>query len=279
MKLSDFRQPATLEEATSLLKELKDKALPIAGGTSLHFLTTMKDRIAVDLTGLGLEGISDNGDSFEVGAATVVADLIGRRDDWVLCKAAQTLSTNQIRHMSTIGGNIVAVFPWADFPVALLALDGEATIKGDSERKIPFDEYFKGQPSRLFNDGDILTSIKVMKTREKEGFGYYKEVRTAAGFSMATGAAKVKVVDGNIETARVAVGACTGIPRRLTEVEDALKGVNAEWDEINKAVVKATESRKWRTTESQSAEYTAHLACVVLTDAIVQACEKAQKGA
>jgi carbon-monoxide dehydrogenase medium subunit len=279
MKLSDFRQPATLAEATAVLKELGDKAMPLAGGTALHFLTTLKDKIAVDISGLGFNKITDTGSAFEIGATTIVSDLMKTSPGFVLGKVAKTLSTNQIRHMATVGGNIVSIFPWADFPVALLALDGEASICGNSDRNVAFDEYFKGQPSRLFEAGDLLKSIKVSKLKSGEGFGYHKEVRTAAGFSMATSAAKVKVADGKIETVRVAVGACIGIPRRLTEVEDALKGIKADWNEINAVVVEQTKSRKWKSIEAQGVEYTAHLAKTVITDAIFEACSNAEKGA
>jgi len=279
MKLSDFRQPATLNEATKILKELGDKAMPLAGGTALHFLTTLKDKIAVDISSLGLNKISDNGANFEIGATTIVSDLMKARPGFVLGKVAKTMSTNQIRHMATVGGNIVAVFPWADFRVALLALDGEASICGNSDRDVAFDEYFKGQPARLFEAGDLLKSIKVKKLESSEGFGYHKEVRTAAGFSMATSAAKVKVADGKIETIRTAVGACTGIPRRLPDLETALKGINVDWKEINAVVVEQTKARKWKSIESQGAEYTAHLAQTVITDAIFEACKNAEKGA
>jgi len=279
MKLSDFRRPSTLKEASSLLKELGDDGLPIAGGTALHFLTTLKDKTAVDITGLGLDGIKDNGCHFEIGSTTYVSDLMKRRDGWVLCQVAKKMSTNQIRHMATVGGNIVSVFPWADFPVALLALDGRAEIIGNSDRLVDFDDYFKAQPARLFEPGDLLKSIKVRKLIKNEGFGYHKEVRTAAGFSMVTAAARVMVTDEKIEEARVAVGACTGIPRRLTDVEDAVKGIAVDWKEINKVVIDATKNRKWKLIEAQGVEYTAHLVQTVITDAIFNGCQNLNKEA
>ena len=279
MKLSDFQRPATIEEARKALKDHGEAAMAVAGGTALYFMQGVKDKIAIDITRLGFDGIKKGNGTFSIGSTTAIADLVEFHEEgWALCQVAARLATNQVRHMSTVGGNIARVFPWADFPVALLALDGEVVIQSDSEKKMAIDDYFKGQPAKHYGAGDLLKSVEVKAVSSGEGFGYHKEVRTAAGFSMVTAAAKVTVKDGAIESARVAVGAAVGMPQRLEELEKALIGKNVDLDEINKCVETATQDNQWKTKEGQGEVYTANLVQVGLTDAIFQAADRAQKG-
>ncbi len=120
MKLVDFRQPARADEARAALKELGDSAAPIAGGTSMVFLPGNEEKVAVDLMRLGLDGIRRENGAFRVGATTRLAVLQKHHEaGWVLDRVAVHLASQQIRNMSTIGGNIARVFPWSDFAVAL----------------------------------------------------------------------------------------------------------------------------------------------------------------
>ena len=102
----------------------------MAGGTSLHFLG-VTEKTAVDLSHLGLSGIKKKGGTFLIGATTSLGELMNYQGPgWVLDQVALHTSTQQIRNISTLGGNIVRVFPWNDFPVALLALDATLCIEG-----------------------------------------------------------------------------------------------------------------------------------------------------
>jgi len=277
MKLSDFQRPKTVDEARKALRDLGAAALPLAGGTSLHFMQGTKDKVAVDISRLGLAGIKKARGGFTVGATTPIADLVRfHADGWALCQVGARMATNQVRNMSTVGGNVARVFPWADLPVALLALDGTMTVAAGSEKTVAVDEFFKGQPARLFQGGDLLTAVNVNAVGAGEGFGYVKEVRTAAGFSMATAAAKVTMKDGRIAAARVAVGAVVGMPQRLTALEKALVG--AKVGEVAAIVAEATEGTAWKAKEGQGAEYTAHLARVTIADAVTMAAERAENG-
>ena len=98
----------------------------------------------MDITRLGLHGIREESGTFRIGATTRIAALQKHHEaGWVLDRVAMHLASQQIRNMSTLGGNIARVFPWADFPVALLALGAEMVIAGDGgERVVGADEFF-----------------------------------------------------------------------------------------------------------------------------------------
>jgi hypothetical protein len=72
--------------------------------------------------------------------------------------------------MSTLGGNIVRVFAWADFPVALLALGATMIIQGDEARRVAADEFFNGQPVRLLKTGDLLVGVQIPALSAGPGF-------------------------------------------------------------------------------------------------------------
>lgn len=279
MKFRDFIIPGSLDEARSRLKELGDGAMPVAGGTALHFLAEHSEKTVVDITRLGLDGIVKDGSGFRIGAATTVALIQAfRAGGWELHRVARCMATQQIRNVSTIGGNIARVFPWADFPVALLALDASMTILGDREVTLPADEYFKSQPSRLYRKGEILTAVTVPSVGTDEGFGYHKEVLTSSGFSMMTAAALIRLEGKSIGNVRLAAGAGLSFPRRLTEVEEKLKGRPAAGPGFERAVADGAGGMKWKGKEGMSDEYAVQLAQVILHDVLMQAL-KGTKGA
>jgi CO/xanthine dehydrogenase FAD-binding subunit len=268
MKLNEFIIPDDLRAAKSALKKLGDKGFAVAGGTSLHFLG-LAEKTAVDLTHLGLSGIKKTGGSFLVGATTNLGELMKYQSaGWVLDRVALHTSTQQIRNISTLGGNIVRVFPWNDFPVALLALDATMYVEGAKEKAYSADDFFDGQPVRLFKPGQLLTRIEVPVLKKGQGFGYHKEVRLHAGFSLMTAAAVVTVKAGRIKEVRVAAGAGIALPARLPLVEAALEGQSAEAPSLNQAVANGTTELSWKGKEGMSDQYAAHLGRVVLMDVL-----------
>jgi CO/xanthine dehydrogenase FAD-binding subunit len=99
--------------------------MALAGASSLLFLRHKEPKTAVDLSRAGPgRHPSGGGDGFAIGAMTSIDEL--RRPCGGRLGAGPggpaNFVTQQVRNMSTLGGNIVRVFAWADFPVALLAL-------------------------------------------------------------------------------------------------------------------------------------------------------------
>jgi aerobic carbon-monoxide dehydrogenase medium subunit len=273
MKLVDFKIPTRLDEARNILKQLGSTALPIAGSTSLVFAAGKDDKVAVDITRLGLHGIRKESGTFRIGATTTIAAMQKHREDgWVLDRVAKHLASQQIRNISTLGGNIVRVFPWADFPVALLALNAEMVIAGEGgERVAGADEFFAGQPTRLLKPGELLAAVKVKSVPLGSGFGYRKEARAHMGFSVMTAAALLEADGRKIKSARVAVGAGVPFPARLKAVEDALVGKPASESLFKEAAAKGAEGLKVKSAAGNTDEYTLHLAPVVMCDALAEA--------
>jgi aerobic carbon-monoxide dehydrogenase medium subunit len=280
MRFRDFAQPASLADAVSALKTLGAAGYPVAGGTSVVFAAGNDEKVAVDINRLGLDGIARENGAFRVGAVTRIAELQKHREPgWVLDRVARHLASQQIRNMSTIGGNIARVFPWADFPVALLALDAVMIVREASERPVPADEYFSSQPARLFKNGALLAAVKVPAVGPGSGFGYHKETRTALGFSLMTAAALLRLEGGRIASARVALGAGVPFPARLAAVEQALTGKAGGEALFREAAAKGLAGLTFMPSDGFSEEYTTHLSQVVVRDALEQALATAKGGA
>ena len=272
MKLCEFIRPASLAAARDNLRELGPKGMILAGGTALHFMQDHTPVTAVDITRLGLSFIKQEGDFYNIGATTPLADIQRyRAPRWAMHEICRRISTHQIRNISTLGGNICRVFPWADLPVVLLAMDARMVIYSDKEEEFAADEYFKTQPAKRFLDGNILTSVKVPALQAHHGFGSMKVVRTQASFAIVTIATRLELDGQTIKAARVAAGSAIPFPRRLPSVEAALTGREACTKVFQEAAAKAGGDAIWRGREGMSPDYSRHLAEVTILDALERA--------
>ncbi len=284
MRLKDFVRPGSLEEAHGVLEELGKDGMVLAGGTALHFMQGGDSVTAVDITRLGLNYIreEDGGATYRIGATTPIADIQRyRAPRWALHEICRRMATHQIRNISTIGGNIGRVFPWADLPVVLLAMGAKVvTYDGGDEQETSADEFFKDQPARrLAGTGKLIVAVKVPALAAHHGFGSVKVVRTSAAFSMSTVAVWLGLDGDKVGSARVAVGASVGFPQRLPEVEAALVGRSVD-DSVLDEVARVTEgAAAWRGMEGMSPEYVRHLTGVTARDATERAMRFARERA
>ncbi len=160
-----YHKPASIADAVSALSG-GDDAMVLAGGQTL--LATMKQHLAspsdlVDIRGIdGLSGVSANGDTLTIGAATTHAEVAGNGDVAKLCPALADLASGigdpAVRNMGTIGGSIANNDPAADYPAALLALN--ATIVTNT-REIAADDYFQGLFTTALDEGEIITAVRI----------------------------------------------------------------------------------------------------------------------
>ncbi len=280
MKIKDFVFASRVSEACSLIREIGDSSYLIAGGTSTFFVSSKNSKVAIDINRIPIKGISKNNDIFKIGAGTTINDILKyKASGWVLDRVALRHVNQQVRNISTIGGNIARVFYWSDFPVALRVLEGTIKLSGISSKTVKISEAFHN--STVHKDvfkGSLLEYIEIPEIKKGMGFGYTKESRTSEAFSAATAAAFVKVDDGIISDARVAIGAVLPFPVRLFDIEEELKGTKAEsliirdlnFDRLNKYSLLPR--------EGMSMDYCKHLLRVKISDAICDALKEAMGG-
>jgi xanthine dehydrogenase YagS FAD-binding subunit len=124
----------------------------------------------------------------------------------------------------------IAVTP-SDTAPALVALDATMVIRNqDGERNVAAGDFFIGpdidiERMTVLEPGDILTAIRIPNTWAGATF-YFEKVadRKTWDFALVSIAAALRVVDGVIQDARMAAGGVQCTPRRMTVVEDIVKG-------------------------------------------------------
>lgn len=119
----------------------------------------------------------------------------------------------------------------SDTAPALVALDATMIIRSlDSEREVAAQDYFVGpaidiENTTVLRPGEILTSVRIPTTWANATF-YFEKVadRNVWDFSLVSVAAAFKVTAGNIEDSRIVCGAVQCTPRRVSNVENAIRG-------------------------------------------------------
>ena len=114
MPAFELFQPATVDDAVTLLAEHGADAWVIAGGQDSF--DWLKDRIkrpkvVIDLSQVsGMSGVRDLDGGVEIGAMTTLTQLVGdpliRERFPILSEAAGLVASPQIRNQGTIGGNV-----------------------------------------------------------------------------------------------------------------------------------------------------------------------------
>jgi CO/xanthine dehydrogenase FAD-binding subunit len=213
--------PGSVAEAVGTLG---DGDVVLAGGTELMpRLTTRATHVSrvVSLRHAGLAGIDVNGGRAVVGAATTLTQL-GRDEQLaVLRPVVESIASPTIRNLATVGGNLFVRQPYGDLAVALLALDAEVSVEGSA-----------GNASRpvaaVLEDGlaprELVTAVAF--DVPKPGTWFYTKAmrRRQNSASIVTVAALVRVQDGQVASARIALGGAGARPVRAVSAEAALAG-------------------------------------------------------
>ena len=130
----------------------------------------------------------------------------------------------------------VAVSP-SDTAPALVALDAKMVIKSSKgERVASAEEFFIGPKTDItrmtsLKPEEILTTIRIPNSWAGARF-YFEKVadRDAWDFALVNVAASIVVNNGVVERSRIACGGVSAVPRRLTVVEEVIKGKPQDGD-------------------------------------------------
>ncbi|SEP00787.1 carbon-monoxide dehydrogenase medium subunit [Salinihabitans flavidus] len=210
----EFERPTSVADAVKALGQ--EEAQPLAGGQTL--IPTLKQRLAmpsklVSLSGISeMKGITQEGRTLVVGAATVHADVAADGTIAALSDLAGNIGDPAVRNRGTIGGSVANNDPSACYPAAALGLG--ATIVTD-RREIAADDFFTGMFETALDEGEIVTAVKFP---QPEAAAYAKFEQPASRFAL-VGVFVARTGEG----VRVAVtGASEGGVFRWREAETAL---------------------------------------------------------
>lgn len=159
MYQTKYHKPASVDDAIAALNGAEDGKF-LSGGQTL--LATMKQRLAaptdlVDLRGIpDMVGISVDGDTVTIGAATTHAEVAANPDLAAAIPAlaglAVLIGDPAVRHMGTIGGSLANNDPAADYPAAVMGLNGTIIT---NQRELPAEEYFQGLFTTALEEDEV----------------------------------------------------------------------------------------------------------------------------
>jgi CO/xanthine dehydrogenase FAD-binding subunit len=140
--------------------------------------------------------------------------------------AAREIGGIQIQNAGTIAGNVCNASPAADSLPSLLALDAEVELASlDGQRRLPIAEFVTGNRRTLRRPDELVTALLIPNLGGDTRSDFMKlGGRKYLVISIVMVAAVLELDGKRIERARIAVGACSEIARRLPALETTLAG-------------------------------------------------------
>ena len=232
---ADFLEPASLDEAATLLAQHAGSAKIIAGGTALVLMLQQRLIAPAVLVSLGRipgwDFVRPEADGLHVGALTRlrVAERSRLVRDFcpALARAFSVVGNVRVRHQATLGGNLAEADYASDPPAMLLALDAQVKLFGPSgERQIPLSEFLLGFYTTALAPDEILIEVIIPALPASARAAYLKYTSRSAEDRPCVGVAALADVDesGRCRQVRVAVGAAVETPRRLADAEAMARG-------------------------------------------------------
>jgi aerobic carbon-monoxide dehydrogenase medium subunit len=229
----DYRSPASLDEALSLLAEPGDAAKVMAGGQSLIPLLKLRfaqPGVLVDIGRIqGLAGVSHHNGTITIGALTRHVDLERARDLphqlSVLPEAAHWIADPLVRNQGTIGGSICHADPQGDWGSVMLALDADLVARSaKGERVIHAADFFQGPFTTALKPDEILTEIRIASTSHPAAGAYNKLERKVGDFATVAVAVQVELDGGKVSKAGIGMTAVGPTNLKAAQAEKALEG-------------------------------------------------------
>ncbi len=188
MRRFAYERPASLAEATRVLKEAGRDARILAGGTDL--VVGLRDDsiqpgVVVDLKWIeefGGDTITVADDVIRFSALATMSQI--ERHEAVLTKlpalveAARVVGSVQIRNRATLAGNICNGSPAADTTPPQLIYGAVVVVAGPGgQRAVPIDDFIVGPGQVDLGPGELVTAIEVPVHETPFGAAYTRLVR------------------------------------------------------------------------------------------------------
>jgi carbon-monoxide dehydrogenase medium subunit len=231
-----YHEPGSLEDVCRVWQDLDGKGALLAGGTDLLVKMRNRDLDPKTLVSLGripeIHQINSTRTGLVIGAGCTITEIAESEEVCrcfpALASAAEQLGSPSVRNMGTVGGNIVTASPAADLPPALMAYGARVRLKSaDQERIVPLETLFSGPGKTILGSDEVLVDIHLDIPPEKSGAVFFKlGTRNALQISIINGACFLALDPdtGDIQTARMVVGAAAPTVMRMTKAEAVLKG-------------------------------------------------------
>ncbi|MEN8121605.1 MAG: FAD binding domain-containing protein [Bacteroidota bacterium] len=189
--------------------------------TNLNFITTQNQQAKIVI----------QEEKCVIDAECTVTDLLQSEVlDYIipnLEKYFKLVSSEQIRNMGTLAGNIVNASPIGDLSILFLAFYSELIIidRTGNKKQIPLKEFYKGYKNIELADGEIVESVQFNIPAKGFKFNFEKvSKRTHLDIASVNTAIYLDVEKGVIKDIRITAGGVAPIPLLLVKTSGFLKG-------------------------------------------------------
>ena len=271
----DIHEPASVNEASEMLRHYGSDAAVYAGGTELLLL--MKGGLVhyphlINIKTIPqLNEIRFDEKSLQIGALAthhqLEHDAVIRKHTPLLSEVESNIANLRVRITGTIGGNLCFAEPHSDLATLLLAWGADLELANvEHIRQVPVDEFFVGLFATERQDDEILTGITI--SHFEDGMvGAYEKFGTHER-PTATVAVILQMQDGLIGDARVAIGSVGPVPLRVVDTERMLQNERPSATLLEEAVAQARQAVDAVDDIYGSADYKRHLTGVLVERAL-----------
>lgn len=229
----DYHRPETLGAALALLRDHGEEARILAGGQSL--VPTMAFRMArpgvlVDINRIpDLAFVKAEGAWLRIGALArhawfekpLAPGPLGR----LLPVVAHHIAHAPIRMRGTLCGSLAHADPASEWCATVLALGGQLVLaRPEGERVVAAEDWFRGIFTTALAPGEMLTEARLPLLGPDWRCGFAEFSRRAGDFALAMAVVALRLEDGLVREARIALGGIGGMPVLAPGAAAALLG-------------------------------------------------------
>jgi aerobic carbon-monoxide dehydrogenase medium subunit len=275
-------EPASLQEAVSLLDPQEPTIRPVAGGTALMLM--MKSGVFQPTRLVCLHGIepehsritlASNG-ALRIGAMATLREV--EKDSNVaarlpvLKRAMRTLSNVRVRNVARVGGALAHGDPHMDLPPVLAALGARVAIAGPKQsREMALEELYAGYYETVLEKNELITAVTVPALDGRKAAYMKVTSRTADDWPSLGVAVSFALKNGAISDPVVVVSAATVKVTRMKNAEAVLNNAAPDDPTLRRAGDAAAEEAEILSDAHGSAPYKRELLRVYLRRAIREA--------
>jgi len=231
-----FFAPHGIEKFASLVEEYPQATI-LAGGTDVGLWVTKQHRDLDIILYTGnvaeLRSARTTETHIDIGAAVALTDAMPMIVDQypALDELFLRFASPPIRNAGTLGGNVANGSPIGDSMPALLALDAELVLRqGANQRTVALADFYLAYQQTDLQPGEFVERIRIPLAADSDEVRSYKvSKRFDQDISSVCGAFRLRLDGAKVCEFRAAFGGMAEVPRRATNCEAALIGV--EWNE------------------------------------------------
>jgi len=178
----------------------------------------------------GLSYIRETPDALEIGAMTRQRELEysdAVRAHWpIMHEALLQVGHRQTRNRGTIGGSLCHLDPAAELVSLAAGHDATVTVVGPKgERRIAFADFPVAYMTPAIEPNEIVVGVRFPRWTPQHSYAFIEFSRRHGDFAITSAAVMIEADGGGkITRASVTIGGMGTVPRRATEVEQAIVG-------------------------------------------------------